>query len=504
MTQAATPPPPPLSLPTKVLYGFGSVGYGVKDVAFRSFLLLYYNQVIGVRAELVSFAILVALVVDAVSDPIVGQFSDNLRTRWGRRHPLMFASAIPAAGSLLLLFMPPEGMSDTQMFVYILVVGCCVRTFITFYEIPSSALAPELTTDYDERTSVASYRYFFAYLGGIALAFATLYIFLAPTAEYPVGQLNPAGYWKFALLGSALMFVCIVISSLGTFHRVKYFRPIAPPEKIGFVRTVGQMRTTLANRGFLAILAFGLLKYTAIGLTSALNIYFGTYLWGLNSAELAILTLDSLVGAFLGLLIAPQISKRFGKRNAAFGLAVVAVLVVSAPYLLRIAGLFFDNGNPALVPTLFAVSIVYATCGVSSAILVHAMVGDVVEESELKTGRRSEGIFYAANTFIQKAVSGLGVFFAGLVIALVGLQPGTDPATVDPAVPLNLAMVYVPLLVAFYIVGACFLFYYRIDRQSHQANLDELKLREAAALAEQEKEIEPGGLGRNVNPATTN
>ena len=221
MTQAATPPPPPLSLPTKVLYGFGSVGYGVKDVAFRSFLLLYYNQVIGVRAELVSFAILVALVVDAVSDPIVGQFSDNLRTRWGRRHPLMFASAIPAAGSLLLLFMPPEGMSDTQMFVYILVVGCCVRTFITFYEIPSSALAPELTTDYDERTSVASYRYFFAYLGGIALAFATLYIFLAPTAEYPVGQLNPAGYWKFALLGSALMFGCIVISSLGTFHRVK-------------------------------------------------------------------------------------------------------------------------------------------------------------------------------------------------------------------------------------------------------------------------------------------
>ena len=79
------PSAPKLGLLTKFLYGTGSIGYGVKDVAFRSFLLLYYNQVVGVRAELVSFAILVALVVDAISDPLVGQWSDTIRTRWGRR-----------------------------------------------------------------------------------------------------------------------------------------------------------------------------------------------------------------------------------------------------------------------------------------------------------------------------------------------------------------------------------------------------------------------------------
>ena len=186
------PTAPKLGFFTRLLYGTGSIGYGVKDVAFRSFLLLYYNQVVGVRAELVSFAILVALVVDAISDPIVGQWSDSLRTRLGRRHPLMFASALPASASLLLLFFPPSGMSDSQIFWYILVVGCCVRTFITFYEIPSSALAPELTSNYDERTSIASYRYFFAYLGGVGMAFLTLLVFLAPTEEYPVGQLNPA------------------------------------------------------------------------------------------------------------------------------------------------------------------------------------------------------------------------------------------------------------------------------------------------------------------------
>ena len=442
---------PKLGLSTKLFYGFGSVGYGVKDVAFRSFLLLYYNQVIGIRADLVSFAILVALCVDAISDPIVGQWSDTVRTKWGRRHPFMFLSAIPAAGSLLFLFFPPEGMSEMQTFWYILVVGCCVRTFITFFEIPSSALAPELTSDYDQRTSIASFRYFFAYLGGVGMAFLTLLVFLAPTAEYPVGQLNPEGYRLFAIVGAGIMFAAILISSLGTLHRVKYFRMPPAREKIGPIRTLVQMKSTFAHKGFLAIVAFGVLKYTSVGMTSALNIYFGTYLWGLNSAQLAVLTIDSLTGAFLALFIAPWASRKIGKRNAAFGLAIIAVIFGSAPYVLRLTGNFFDNGDPLLVPALFAFSTVFQMCGVSSAVLTHAMVGDVVEESQLATGRRSEGLFYAANTLMQKSTSGIGVFAAGMLVAFVGIVPGMEPATIDPAIPRLLATVYVPTLIVLYI-----------------------------------------------------
>ncbi len=472
------PTAPKLGFLTKFLYGSGSIGYGVKDVAFRSFLLLYYNQAIGVRAELVSFAILVALVVDAISDPLVGQWSDSLRTKWGRRHPLMFASALPAAGSLLFLFFPPAGMSDMQTFWYILVVGCCVRTFITFFEIPSSALAPELTSDYDERTSVASYRYFFAYLGGVGMAFLTLLVFLAPTQEYPVGQLNPAGYQTFAIVGAAMMFAAILVSSLGTFHRVRYFKPPPPREKIGALGTLREMGGTFSNKGFLAILAFGVLKYTSVGMTSALNIYFGTYFWGFSSAQLALLTLDSLAGAFLALFFAPYISRKIGKRNAAFVLAIVAVIFASAPYLLRLNGLFFENGDPRLIFAVFFFSMMFLLCGVSSAVLTHAMIGDIVEESQLRTGRRSEGLFYAANTLMQKSTSGLGVFFAGMLVAFVGIVPGSDPRTLDPEIARQLALVYVPALVILYIGGAGFLFAYRIDRASHEANVTALEKRE--------------------------
>lgn len=475
------PSAPRLGFLTKLLYGSGSIGYGVKDVAFRSFLLLYYNQAIGVRAELVSFAILVALVVDAISDPLVGQWSDSLRTKWGRRHPLMFASAVPAAGSLLFLFFPPSGMSDTQTFWYILVVGCCVRTFITFFEIPSSALAPELTSDYDERTSVASFRYFFAYLGGIGMAFLTLLVFLAPTEEYPIGQLNPGGYQTFAVVGAAVMFAAILVSSLGTFHRVKYFKPSPQREKVGAWGTLREMGSTFSNKGFLAILAFGVLKYTSVGMTSALNIYFGTYLWGFNSAQLALLTLDSLVGAFLALFLAPYISRKIGKRNAAFVLAIVAVIFASAPYLLRLSGQFFDNGDPRLIFAVFFFSMMFLLCGVSSAILTHAMIGDIVEESQLRTGRRSEGLFYAANTLMQKSTSGLGVFIAGMLVAFVGIAPGSDPRTLDPEIARELALFYVPALVLLYIGGAGFLFAYRIDRASHEANVSALEKRDLDA-----------------------
>jgi Na+/melibiose symporter-like transporter len=475
---ATAPTAPSLGFLTKVFYGTGSIGYGIKDVAFRSFLLLYYNQVVGVRAELVSFAILVALVVDAISDPIVGQWSDTVRTRWGRRHPFMLASAIPAAGSLLFLFFPPGGMSDTQTFWYILVVGCCVRTFITFFEIPSSALAPELTADYDERTSIASYRYFFAYLGGVGMLFLTLLVFLAPTEEYPVGQLNPAGYQLFAVVGAAVMFAAILLSSFGTLHRVKYFKMPPRREKIGPVRTLKQMGQTFAYRGFLAILAFGVLKYTSVGMTSALNIYFGTYLWGFSSAQLAILTLDSLAGAFLALFLAPYMSRKIGKRNAAFVLAVVAVIFASAPYLLRFAGLMPENGDPMLVAVVFFFTLIFQLCGVSSAVLTHAMIGDIVEVSQLQTGRRSEGLFYAANTLMQKSTSGLGVFAAGMLVAIVGIVPGSDPLTIDPEIPRQLALVYVPTLIVLYIGGAGFLFAYRIDREGHEANVAELRRQE--------------------------
>ncbi|MEC8178536.1 MAG: MFS transporter, partial [Pseudomonadota bacterium] len=179
------------------------------------------------------------------------------------------------------------------------------------------------------------------------------------------------------------------------------------------------------------------------------------------------------------------------KRNAAFVLAIVAVIFASAPYLLRLGGMMFENGDPRLVPTVFAFSMLFQLCGVSSAVLTHAMIGDIVEESQLRTGRRSEGLFYAANTLMQKSTSGLGVFAAGLLVAFVGIVPGSDPRTIDPEIPRMLALVYVPTLIVLYIGGAGFLFAYRIDRASHEANVEELARRDRASAVNADEVPEP-------------
>lgn len=204
-----------------------------------------------------------------------------------------------------------------------------------------------------------------------------------------------------------------------------------------------------------------LIGSTAIGMSAALQIYFGTYLWGLSSTQLAILILDSLVEATLSLFLAPYLSRKLG----------------ALPYIPRLMGLFFENGDPLLVPAIFLLASLYTMGGASSAMLTHALVGDVVEESQLSTGRRSQGLFHAANTFMQKSTSGLGVFTAGLLVAFVGLASGIDPRSIDPAIPLQLALVYVPLLLGLYIGGAMLLFFYRIDRTKHEANLEQLRIR---------------------------
>ncbi|WP_417479044.1 MFS transporter [Maricaulis maris] len=481
MTETATPiSAPPIKYATKLLYGVGSMAYGVKDVAFRAYLLWYYNYVIGADAAMVSLAILVALVFDAISDPIVGQFSDSLRTKWGRRHPLMYMSAIPAAASFFFLWHPPEALDGWGLFAYLAVLSSAVRTCITFYEIPSSALAPELSSDYDDRTSIASYRYFFGYLGGYGMSILALAVFLAPTAEYPIGQLNPVGYWTFGLVGSLLMFGTVMISTAGTHHRIKYLRKLPPPQRRNPLETFMLMRRTFSNKAFLAILGFGLLKYTAIGMAAALSLYFGTLFWGFDNFEMAIMSAEPLVGAVLALIFAPVIAKRLGKRNAAFWLAIAAIFLGTLPFILRLNGLFYADDDPRVLPTLFGILALYSACAISSAILVHAMIGDVIDASALKTGRRAEGLFYAANSFMQKCVTGFGLMAAGILLTIVDLPERAQPGEVDPASVDLLATLYIPSIAVLYIAGALFLHFYRIDRASHEANLAALKARDDA------------------------
>ena len=481
---AALGPRPPLTLSTKLLYGFGSIAFGVKDNGFRVFLLLFYNQVVGLPAAVVSLAIMVAMLIDCLFDPIIGQWTDNLRSRWGRRHPFMYASALPAAASFLLLWNPPYDWSPEALFWYLVATAVIVRTFITLYEIPSSSLGPELTLDYDERTSLMGYRYFFAYWGGLTLIIVNLLVFLQPTEEYPIGQLNRDGYANFGYLAAVIMFVSIIVSAMGTHKFIPWLRQPPAHRGFSFIREVKEMGQTLKNRAFLIITMVGLFAAIAQGAAFSLAFYFSTYFWQLSPLGTAILTADAYIASAMALFAAPYLSKKSGKKLAGTVLLATSVLVGFIPLFLRVIGFFPDNGSPLLVPILFADGVVRGAFGITAAILIAAMLADVVEDAEVKTGRRSEGLFFAFTSLVQKAVSGVGVMVAGVLLTIVDFPVGAAPSAVDPETVRNLALVYMPVIAGLYGLALVFLQAYNISRETHSENLRLLKLQaEVAAQA---------------------
>ncbi|MDR3508567.1 MAG: MFS transporter [Caulobacteraceae bacterium] len=484
-SEAVGPAPPTASragIATKFFYGFGSIAFGVKDNGFQTILLLFYNQVVGLPAAMVGAAILLALAVDAVMDPIVGQISDNLRTPWGRRHPFMYASALPLGLSYLLLWNPPHASQGVQ-FVYLVVVAIIVRTFISFYEAPSSALAPELTTDYRERTSLLGYRVFFAWFGGLSMSFLAFTVLLRPDETHPVGQLNPAGYAHYGMVAGAVMAVTILISALGTHSRIKTFT-VPPQRRIGLGGIIKEMGASLSNRSFVMLLLSSLFSSTATGLAFSMNLYFYTYLWALSAGQISVFAVASLVAAALATALAAAMSGR-DKRRSAIVLFIAGMGLASAPQILRLLGWFPVNGSPVLFPLLLAFNTVGLSPMIAASILGSSMIADVVEDSQVRTGRRSEGLFFAVNSFVQKAVSGLGIFMSSAILTLVHFPAKAGAgggAPVDPAIVRNLALIYLPVMMGLYLISMAWLSGYRITRQTHEANLEQLaRAKEAGA-----------------------
>jgi Na+/melibiose symporter-like transporter len=481
-----------LGFPTRFFYGFGSVAFGVKDNGFSYFLAFFYAQVVGLPAATVGLVIMFALIVDAFVDPVIGQLSDNTRTRWSRRHPWMYAAAIPVAVSYAFLWRPPAGWSHEALLAYLFAFAVLIRSFISCYEIPSSALAAELTTEYDERTRLLSYRYLFGWAGGLAMYWLALQVFLKPDATHAVGQLNPAGYANYGVFAGGLMIFEILVTSIGTHKEIPNLRE-PPHAKTTLGQLAREMVGTLSNRTFLTLIASGLFYAMGIGLGFAINLYFTTYFWEFSSSQIGNFTFASLTAAIFAFWAAPRIAKRFDKKPAALVVIPLGIVLGVAPVVLRLMGLMPPNGAPVLYPLIFAVTVVYVGIGIVGTILFSSMIADTVENSELATGRRQEGLFFAAYAFINKSTTGAGIFGATMIVGAIGFPQGAKPGAVEPAIIANLGKVYVPVQLFLYGMAALILTRYRISRESHAETLAKL-----AAAADLSSEGEPAGAAADL------
>jgi Na+/melibiose symporter-like transporter len=463
------------SLGTKLAYGVGSAAFGIKDTGFNFFLLLFYSQVIGVDARLVGLALTIALVVDAIADPVVGYWSDNFRSRWGRRHVFMYASAIPVAISYFLLWSPPKGWDGSAMFWYLLVFAVTTRVCLTFFEVPSAAQAPELTSDYDQRSALMSYRSFFGWAGG-NLTTVLMFFFLFPafaTAAIPQGQFNRDAYVVYAAGAAGLMLASILVSAIGTQSYVSVLQK--PPERRFTLPVIlREIVETLANKSFFSLFLATIFGFVAAGLVGALSVYFSTYFWGFTSQQIGGITLAVFVSALLGAMAAPLATRAMGKKRGAMLIGVAGLVVSPLAVLLRLVGVLTNGSDPLTFWTVFLLGQIDVALTICFQALAASMIADLVEQSELKTGRRSEGVFFAANTFIQKMVSGVGVMAAALVLTLAHFPANATPAAVTDDVLQRLGWWYIPIVELLRLGMLASLTLYSLSRSTHEDNLRKL------------------------------
>lgn len=458
---------------TQILYGFGSVAYGIKDNGFSTLLLLFYNQVVGLPSALVGLAIGIALILDAFVDPVIGNVSDNIKTRWGRRHPFMYGCILPVMLGYLLLWYPPAG-SDMVRFWYLLGIAFVVRVSISCFEIPAATLVAELTPDYDERTALTAWRYFFGWIGGLVMSIFVYSVLLVRTPEYPVAMANKDGFETYAFIASAIMGLSVLVAALAT-HK---FIPSMPKQK-DHGETLLQSFRSIAhifrNKAFGIILLGGVFAYTIQGIGFALFPYLYGYYWGFEQWQTSLYLFLLIFAATIASAIAPAASRRLGKRAAVVWFTAASAILNSLPYFLSWCGFFPERGSPYLMPILFTLVSLATASNIVGFIVGASIMADVVEDSEEKTGRRSEGLFFAGNFFMQKCTTGIGLSVAGVILALVGFPEHADPATLGQDVRDRLAITHAVLVLTIGLASALVMSFHPHSREAHRERLARLE-----------------------------
>ncbi|NLR71053.1 sugar transporter [Novosphingobium sp. ERN07] len=444
--------------------GLGSVAYGVKDNGFATFLLLFYNQVLGMDARLVSFALLIALVFDGLIDPVVGHFSDRTRTGWGRRLPFLYFAPIPLALAWAFLWSPIGEPS----FAMLLVSAILVRALVAMCEVPSAALIPEITRDYDERTRLTRFRFLFSWGGGLLMLLLAYGVFL------PDAMLAREGYRNFGLFGAALMALCVLVSAIGQHRWVRGWPPERVADGKSTFASLGEIRESFSHPACLIVMGGIAAALTAQGITFALSNYLYLYVWKFTATALQVFPLllfGSVVGASL---LVGRAQKRWGKVGTVVRMAPLGMVFWAGPLLLRWQGVWPADGSTASIAGMFACTFLSNTFTVSGTMTLWSMVADVVEASEEQTGRRSEGTLSAGAFLASKCAGGLGVFITGLLLSFAGLEANTPPDQVLPEVTYRLSLAYVASIAILAFLTAFIVRRFPIDRAAHEARLARL------------------------------
>lgn len=451
---------------TKLIYGFGDWGNTTTSTIFGFFFAFFLNNIAGVEPLFAFPVLLIGGIWDAINDPIIGVWSDRIHTRWGRRRPFFLIGALPYAITFILLFLVPPIHSQVGKCIYYSLVYIAFDTMFTFVAVPYTALTPELTEDYDERTRLNGYRMFVSMAGGLIAAVA-----LPIIVDSFVNKAK--GYLVTAIIFGLLAAIPYLL--LFFFIKEKYQDTPKSDLNIfsGFAYTWHNIAFRFASGVYMT-------AWVTVSLAGALFQYYLVY-WLRMPKQVDIVLGLMMLSATVFIPVMVWMANRLGKQKAyliAVGWWVLVMLAISfLPQNSGIAVYFLAAG---------------AGFGVAAAhVIPWSIVPDVIESDELERGHRREGTFYGFMVFLQKtgSAAALGLmqlilYFSGYVTPPVGFPPENVGQPYSAVFAIR--MLIGPLPAVLLAISMYLIWRYPINKQKHQEIRAELAKKREQALSEGE------------------
>jgi GPH family glycoside/pentoside/hexuronide:cation symporter len=442
---------PPLPLRKKLLFSTGDLSTSIPLAIMMFFQLYFLTDVAGLRPDYAGWAVGLGRIWDAVNDPLFGLLSDRIRTRWGRRRVLLLFGAVPLGLSFMLMWIVPA-TGAFSLAVYYALVFIVFDTVFTVVHVGYNALTPEMTSDYDERSSLNGYRMVFSIAGSLGA------IILATVLGWYISDQR----LLYAVIGLALGLISMIPPLI--VFAVTRERPAAelPPP----LPVAQALRETLANRPFRLVMGLYLLSWTTASILAAVLVYFANYhLRVPEQANYFVLAAQGSAILFIPFIV--WLAKRLDKRRA--------FMVGSASWIVVLLALFGVRSEQVNLAYILAV---LSGLGIATAYVVPwAMVPDIVEYDEKRTGQRREGSYYAFASFFQKLATGAAIWAMGMALAWAGYITPTQgqPLPIQPPEAVSAIRFFAgPVPAILLILAIICAWFYPITRESHQALLKEL------------------------------
>ena len=439
-----------LSRTSKIIYGAGDLGFSLTTTIVGAYFLFFLTDVVQIKPALAGISILIGKTWDYLNDPLIGHISDSTRSRWGRRRPFLLFGAIPFALAFIMMWYKPPFTSNTALAIYYSAAYVVFDAAATFVYMPYFALTPELTEDYDERTSLTSYRMFFSIFGSLLAFTVPLMI---------VGTFTPENAARVLTMG----IVFGIISALPlwlVFFNTKERESFSTQEK---PKIIPALKAAFKNRPFVFGAIIYLLTWICMDIIQAILLFFIKYVLRVEDQSDLIMALIFITAIF-SLPLWEYASRKFGKRYAyAIGVAFWAVVQIA-----------LISVGASVAFSIIVILCVLAGIGVGAAhVLPWSILPDAIEWDEYHTGERHEGVFYSLITLMQKVASSIAIPLTAVMLEVTNYVPNAVQQPNSAVLGIRLLMGPIPAILL--TIAIFFAIKYPLDKKRFTKIVKELE-----------------------------